>query len=220
MFQKELLKLYFICGTTTCQGKDLYTVVEEALKGGITLFQFREKGEGALEGKEKVELAIKLQDLCKKYNVPFIVNDDIELALEIDADDSDWAMGIDADGVHVGQDDLGVDEIRKLMPDKIIGLSIKNEEEFQQSKVEYVDYVGVGPVFDTQSKDDAGGAIGYEGLKLMRKLLPQMPLVAIGGIQTQHIKDIMKTNMDGVSIISAISYAKNIEKTVREMSEQ
>ena len=209
MFNKELLKLYFICGTTTCLGKDLYTVVEDALKGGITLFQFREKDEGALEGSEKVELAIKLQDLCKKYNVPFIVNDDIELALEIDAD-----------GVHVGQDDLGVDEIRKLMPDKIIGLSIGNEEELKQSKVEYVDYVGVGPVYVTQSKDDAGGAIGYEGLELMRKLLPQMPLVAIGGIQTQHIKDVMKTNVDGVSIISAISYSDNIEKTVREMNEQ
>ena len=209
MFNKELLKLYFICGTTTCLGKDLYTVVEDALKGGITLFQFREKGEGALEGSEKVELAIKLQDLCKKYNVPFIVNDDIELALEIDAD-----------GVHVGQDDLGVDEIRKLMPNKIIGLSIGNEEELKQSKVEYVDYVGVGPVYVTQSKDDAGGAIGYEGLELMRRLLPQMPLVAIGGIQTQHIKDVMKTNVDGVSIISAISYSDNIEKTVREMIEQ
>ena len=209
MFNKELLKLYFICGTTTCLGKDLYTVVEDALKGGITLFQFREKGKGALEGKEKVELAVKIQDLCKKYNVPFIVNDDIELALEIDAD-----------GVHVGQDDLGVDEIRKLMPNKIIGLSIGNEEELKQSKVEYVDYVGVGPVYVTQSKDDAGGAIGYEGLELMRRLLPQMPLVAIGGIQTQHIKDIMKTNVDGVSIISAISYSDNIEKTVREMIEQ
>ena len=209
MFNKELLKLYFICGTTTCQGKDLYSVVEEALKGGITLFQFREKGKGALEGKEKVELAIKLQNLCKKYNVPFIVNDDIELALEIAAD-----------GVHVGQDDFDVDEIRKLMPDKIIGLSIGNEEELKQSKVEYVDYVGVGPVFVTQSKDDAGGAIGYEGLELMRKLLPTMPLVAIGGIQAQHIKDIMKTNVNGVSIISAISYSKNIEKTVREMNEQ
>ena len=209
MFNKELLKLYFICGTTTCLGKDLYTVVEDALKGGITLFQFREKGKGALEGKEKLELAIKLKNLCKKYNVPFIVNDDIELALEIDAD-----------GVHVGQDDLGVDEIRKLMPDKIIGLSIGNEEELKQSKVEYVDYVGVGPVYVTQSKDDAGGAIGYEGLELMRKLLPQMPLVAIGGIQTQHIKDVMKTNVDGVSIISAISYSDNIEKTVREMIEQ
>ncbi len=209
MFNKELLKLYFICGTTTCLGKDLYTVVEDALKGGITLFQFREKGKGALEGKEKLELAIKLKNLCKKYNVPFIVNDDIELALEIDAD-----------GVHVGQDDLGVDEIRKLMPNKIIGLSIGNEEELKQSKVEYVDYIGVGPVYITQSKDDAGGAIGYEGLELMRKLLPQMPLVAIGGIQTQHIKDIMKTNVDGVSIISAISYSDNIEKTVREMNEQ
>ena len=190
-------------------GKDLYTVVEDALKGGITLFQFREKGEGALEGSEKVELAIKLQDLCKKYNVPFIVNDDIELALEIDAD-----------GVHVGQDDLGVDEIRKLMSNKIIGLSIGNEEELKQSKVEYVDYVGVGPVYVTQSKDDAGGAIGYEGLELMRRFLPQMPLVAIGGIQTQHIKDVMKTNVDGVSIISAISYSDNIEKTVLEMNEQ
>ena len=209
MFHKELLKLYFICGTTTCLGKNLYTVVEDALKGGITLFQFREKGKGALEGKEKLELAIKLKNLCKKYNVPFIVNDDIELALEIDAD-----------GVHVGQDDLGVDEIRKLMPNKIIGLSIGNEEELKQSKVEYVDYVGVGPVYVTQSKDDAGGAIGYEGLELMRKLLPQMPLVAIGGIQTQHIKDVMKTNVDGVSIISAISYSENIEETVREMNEQ
>ena len=209
MFNKELLKLYFICGTTTCLGKDLYTVVEDALKGGITLFQFREKGKGALEGEEKLELAIKLKNLCKKYNVPFIVNDDIELALEIDAD-----------GVHVGQDDLGVDEIRKLMPNKIIGLSIGNEEELKQSKVEYVDYVGVGPVYVTQSKDDAGGAIGYEGLELMRRFLPQMPLVAIGGIQTQHIKDVMKTNVDGVSIISAISYSDNIEKTVREMNEQ
>ena len=209
MFNKELLKLYFICGTTTCLGKDLYTVVEDALKGGITLFQFREKGKGALEGKEKLELAVKIQDLCKKYNVPFIVNDDIELALEIDAD-----------GVHVGQDDFGVDEIRKLMPNKIIGLSIGNEEELKQSKVEYVDYVGVGPVYVTQSKDDAGGAIGYEGLELMRRFLPQMPLVAIGGIQTQHIKDVMKTNVNGVSIISAISYSDNIEKTVREMNEQ
>ena len=209
MFNKELLKLYFICGTTTCLGKDLYTVVEDALKGGITLFQFREKGKGALEGKEKLELAIKLKNLCKKYNVPFIVNDDIELALEIDAD-----------GVHVGQDDLGVDEIRKLMSNKIIGLSIGNEEELKQSKVEYVDYVGVGPVYVTQSKDDAGGAIGYEGLELMRRFLPQMPLVAIGGIQTQHIKDVMKTNVDGVSIISAISYSDNIEKTVLEMNEQ
>ena len=130
------------------------------------------------------------------------------------------ALEIDADGVHVGQDDLGVDEIRKLMPNKIIGLSIGNEEELKQSKVEYVDYVGVGPVYVTQSKDDAGGAIGYEGLELMRRFLPQMPLVAIGGIQTQHIKDVMKTNVDGVSIISAISYSDNIEKTVLEMNEQ
>lgn len=123
MFHKELLKLYFICGTTTCQEKNLYTVVEEALKGGITLFQFREKGEGALEGLEKLELAIQIKELCKKYNVPFIVNDDIDLAMEIDAD-----------GVHVGQDDIGVDEIRKLMPDKIIGLFYKKRRRISTIK--------------------------------------------------------------------------------------
>lgn len=172
-----------------------------SLKRWYNLISISRKRWGCFRRLRKLELAIQIKELCKKYNVPFIVNDDIDLAMEIDAD-----------GVHVGQDDIGVDEIRKLMPDKIIGLSIRNEEEFQQSKVEYVDYVGVGPVFGTQSKDDAGGAIGYEGLELMRKLLPQMPLVAIGGIQTKHIKDIIKTNMDGVSIISAISYAKNIEK--------
>ncbi|MGY3818481.1 thiamine phosphate synthase [Gemella morbillorum] len=206
MFNKELLKLYFICGTTTCLGKDLYTVVEDALKGGITLFQFREKGKGALEGKEKVELAVKIQDLCKKYNVPFIVNDDIELALEIDAD-----------GVHVGQGDGNVEKIRKLLPDKIIGLSVGNEEELRESKIEFVDYIGVGPVHSTISKNDAGGAIGYKGLKKMRKLAPEIPIVAIGGIKKEDIKNIAAIGVEGVSIISAISYSESIKQTVEQM---
>jgi len=150
MFNKELLKLYFICGTTTCLGKDLYTVVEDALKGGITLFQFREKGKGALEGKEKVELAVKIQDLCKKYDVPFIVNDDIELALEIDAD-----------GVHVGQGDGNIEK--------------------------------------------------------MRKLAPEIPIVAIGGIKKEDIKNIAAIGVEGVSIISAISYSESIKQTVEQM---
>ena len=143
MFNKEILKLYFICGTTTCNNKNLEQVVEEALRGGITSFQFREKGDGALVGFQKEELARKIQNLCRLYQVPFIINDDIELALEIDAD-----------GVHVGQGDGNIEKIRKLLPDKIIGLSVGNEEEQRRSKLEFVDYIGVGPVHSTISKNE------------------------------------------------------------------
>ena len=202
MFNKEILKLYFICGTTTCNNKNLEQVVEEALRGGITSFQFREKGDGALVGFQKEELAKKIQKLCKLYQVPFIINDDIELAVKLDAD-----------GVHVGQGDGDVEKIRKLLPDKIIGLSVGNEEELR----EFVDYIGVGPVHSTISKNDAGGAIGYKGLKKMRKLAPEIPIVAIGGIKKEDIKNIAAIGVEGISIISAISYSESIKQTVEQM---
>lgn len=206
MFNKEILKLYFICGTTTCNNKNLEQVVEEALRGGITSFQFREKGKGAFVGEQKEELAKKIQELCKIYQVPFIINDDIELAIKLDAD-----------GVHVGQGDGDVEKIRKLLPDKIIGLSVGNEEELRESKIEFVDYIGVGPVHSTISKNDAGGAIGYKGLKKMRKLAPEIPIVAIGGIKKEDIKNIAVIGVEGVSIISAISYSESIKQTVEQM---
>ena len=206
MFNKEILKLYFICGTTTCNKKNLEQVVEEALRGGITSFQFREKGDSALVGFQKEELARKIQKLCKLYQVPFIINDDIELAVKLDAD-----------GVHVGQGDGDVEKIRKLLPDKIIGLSVGNEEELRESKIEFVDYIGVGPVHSTISKNDAGGVIGYKGLKKMRKLAPEIPIVAIGGIKKEDIKNIAAIGVEGVSIISAISYSESIKQTVEQM---
>lgn len=206
MFNKEILKLYFICGTTTCNNKNLIEVVEEALRGGITSFQFREKGNGAFVGEQKEELAKKIQKLCKAYQVPFIINDDIELAIKLDAD-----------GVHVGQEDADVEKIRKLLPDKIIGLSVGNEEELRKSKIEFVDYIGVGPVHSTISKNDAGGAIGYKGIKKMRKLVPNIPIVAIGGITKEDIRSIAAIGVEGVSIISAISYSEHIKQTVEQM---
>lgn len=206
MFNKEILKLYFICGTITCNNKNLEQVVEEALRGGITSFQFREKGDGALVGFQKEESAREIQKLCKLYQVPFIINDDIELAVKLDAD-----------GVHVGQGDGDVGKIRKLLPDKIIGLSVGNEEELRESKIEFVDYIGVGPVHSTISKNDAGGAIGYKGLKKMRKLAPEIPIVAIGGIKKEDIKNIAAIGVEGVSIISAISYSESIKQTVEQM---
>ena len=180
--------------------------MEEALRGGITSFQFREKGDGALVGFQKEELAREIQKLCKLYQVPFIINDDIELAIKLDAD-----------GVHVGQGDGDVEKIRKLLPDKIIGLSVGNEEELRESKIEFVDYIGVGPVHSTISKNDAGGAIGYKGLKKIRKLVPNIPIVAIGGIKKEDIKNIAAIGVEGVSIISAISYSENIKQTVEQM---
>ena len=206
MFNKEILKLYFICGTTTCNNKNLEQVVEEALRGGITSFQFREKGDGALVGFQKEELAKKIQELCKIYQVPFIINDDIELAIKLDAD-----------GVHVGQEDADVEKIRKLLPNKIIGLSVGNEEELRKSKIEFVDYIGVGPVHSTISKNDAGGAIGYKGIKKMRKLVPNIPIVAIGGITKEDIRSIAAIGVEGVYIISAISYSEHIKQTVEQM---
>ena len=209
MFNPESLKLYFICGTTTCNGRNLLEVVEKALAGGITLFQFREKGKGALEGKEKEDLAREIQKLCKSYNVPFIVNDDVELALKLNAD-----------GVHVGQEDSDVELIREKIPDAILGLSIGDELEYKSSNLSVVDYIGVGPIFSTISKDDAGKAIGYTGLEQIRELDKSLPIVAIGGISRDKIKPIMDTGVDGVSIISAISYADDIEKEVSLMLKQ
>ena len=209
MFNPESLKLYFICGTTTCNWRNLLEVVEKALAGGITLFQFREKGKGALEGKEKEDLAREIQKLCKNYNVPFIVNDDVELALKLNAD-----------GVHVGQEDSDVELIREKMPNAILGLSVGDELEYKSSNLSIVDYIGVGPIFSTISKDDAGKAIGYTGLKQIRELDRSLPIVAIGGISRDKIKPIMDTGIEGVSIISAISYADDIEKEVSLMLKQ
>ena len=111
-------------------------------------------------------------------------------------------------------------KIRKLLPKAIIGLSVGNTAEYKSSKLDYVDYIGVGPVFSTISKDDAGRAIGYTGLKEIKELAKDLPIVAIGGINTEHIRDIRDIGIDGVSIISAISYANDIEETVKTMIKQ
>src|SRR5699024_834891 len=126
------LRKYFVMGSQNCT-RPPEVVLEEALKAGITAFQYREKGEHALIGKEKVALGERLRELCDTYRVPFFVNDDLELALQLEAD-----------GIHVGQEDKCVAEIRIKHPNILIGLSINNNEEMNQSYVELVDYIGVG----------------------------------------------------------------------------
>lgn len=203
MFKKEQLELYFICGTQDCPAGNLLEVLEEALESGITFYQFREKGKGATEGSEKKQLAQAAKKLCEKYNVPFLINDDIELALELGAD-----------GVHIGQDDMVIEDVRKLFPNKIIGLSINNLTEYKNSKIELADYLGIGPIFQTISKNDAKAQCGLTLLENIKSINKEIPLVAIGGITPATTRDIMLAGADGVAVISAIARAENKKEVI------
>ena len=203
---KNILKVYFICGTQDCPNGNALEIIEEALKSGVTIFQFREKGKNSLKGEDKKKFAIDVQKLCKKYNVPFIVNDDINLALELDAD-----------GVHIGQDDEDIELVREKFQNKIIGLSIGNIVEYENSKIEFADYIGVSPVFPTISKDDAGESVGLEFLKSLKTLNPNLPIVAIGGISLDNIEEVGKTGIDGAAVISMITRSENIQNVVAEI---
>ena len=151
-------------------------------------------------------VARKVKELCHQYHVPFIVNDDVSLAL-----------ALDADGVHLGQEDLSITKARELFPDKIIGLSVGSIEEYQESAVDEVDYIGVGPIFPTNSKDDAGRAIGVKGLRDIRQYAPDIPIVAIGGIGLNNVADLYHNGADGIAIISAIAQSDNVQYAVKEL---
>lgn len=204
MFKASDLNVYFICGTQDVpEGNDIQTILKEALEAGITLFQFREKGPKALIGEDKVKLAKQLQALCRDYNVPFLVNDDVDLAEQIDAD-----------GIHVGQDDAQVATFAQRFNEKIIGLSVGNVEEYNHSDLTHVDYIGVGPMYATPSKADASEPVGPEMIKTLKEINPSLPMVAIGGITEDNVGQIAEAGADGISIISAIARSHNIDKTV------
>ncbi|WP_226035806.1 thiamine phosphate synthase [Aquibacillus saliphilus] len=203
----ESIRTYFIMGSNN-SSRDPVQIVEEALKGGISLFQFREKGANAKVGQEKKNLAQQLQKLCRDYSVPFIVNDDISLAIEIGAD-----------GVHVGQDDESVAMIKRKCPnDFIIGVSATNSIEAVQALSDGADYIGVGPIYTTSTKEDAKTPIGLEGIAQIRSLVGDMPIVAIGGIKLEHVKGILNAGANGVSVITAISHADSPEIAARHLT--
>lgn len=200
---RELLKVYFIMGSNNCL-KDPLEVVEEALQGGATMFQFREKGNGALTGEQKKDFAKKVQSICKKHGVPFIVNDDVNLAIELDAD-----------GVHIGQEDESADSVRKKIGNKILGVSAHNLEEVQAAIHAGADYVGIGPIFPTETKKDAREVQGTALLRLLRKKRIDIPAVGIGGINAKNAAQVVEAGADGVSVISAISMAASpLESTM------
>lgn len=169
--------LYGITGDNFANGKSNYECVEEMIKGGIKIVQYRDKFKST---REKVEEAKAIKKLCHKNNVLFIVNDDVAVA-----------MLVDADGVHVGQDDMKPDDVRKLIGiNKIIGLSTHSEEQGMAAyNNENVDYIGVGPIFPTTTKDTA--PVGLEYLEFAVKNL-HLPFIAIGGIKEYNIDEIIK----------------------------
>lgn len=205
MFDSKQLSVYFICGTQDIpKNKSIEQVLKEALEAGITLYQFREKGPNALKGEKKKQLALKLKQLCHSYHVPMIVNDDVQLAQEINAD-----------GIHVGQDDMEIQQFASQFKNKIIGLSVGNLKEYQQSDLSKVDYIGVGPMYTTSSKDDASKPVGPSMISQLRLYIHDFPIVTIGGINETNVQPIVDEGADGISVISAITRSTNIDKTVK-----
>ncbi|MCI6988057.1 MAG: thiamine phosphate synthase [Campylobacter sp.] len=187
-------KLYFIAGSINGGGVNkTLEILKNALDGGIDVFQFREKGVGALVGDEKERFALECFELCKSYNVPFLVNDDINLA-----------MKIGADGVHIGQDDGNLAEITKLFKGKIVGISAHNFEEISYAKLIGATYAGLGPIFATTSKDDAQSPIGVENLAKLKANFNDFEVLAIGGINLNNAKSVLKTGVEAICVISAI----------------
>jgi len=204
---RDALKVYFIFGSVNCL-KNPLEVLEEAVEGGITIYQFREKGNGALQGLEKFALAKELQAICRKNNVPFIVNDDIDLALELDAD-----------GVHIGQDDEPVSDVRKKIGDKILGVSAHSEEEVKSAIENGADYLGLGPIFPTSTKEDAKAVQGTRLIEELREKGYDIPIVGIGGIKVENARSVIKAGADGVSVITAISHSETIKETTSKLKQ-
>lgn len=199
MFVAGSQDFYHIKGGKNDRINALLDTLELALKSKITAFQFRQKGDLALQDPTQIkQLALECQKLCKKYGAPFIVNDEVRLALELKAD-----------GVHVGQEDMAIEEIITLCKKRLfIGLSVNTlEQAIKAHHLDAVAYLGVGPIFPTLSKKDAKQVVGVELLKKIRDSGVKKPLIAIGGITMHNASKIQK--FSGVAVISAITQAKD-----------
>lgn len=190
------LKLYLVTDSDILRERDFYNSIEEALKGGVTMLQLREKN---ASGKEFLEKAIKLRELTKKYNVKFIINDRVDIA-----------MLCDAEGVHVGQSDIPANKVRELIgEDKILGVSTRTVEEALIAKENGADYLGVGAMFTTRTKLDAK-SVSIEKLKEIQEV-GKMPVVAIGGLSLSNIDKLKECNVDGYAVVSAILGVSDIK---------
>lgn len=199
--EKELL-LYAVTDRHWLGEETLYDQVKKALDGGATFVQLREK---KLDREYFLAEAKEIQKLCKEYEVPFVINDEVSIAKDIDAD-----------GVHVGQSDMEAMDVRKILgSDKIIGVSAQTVEQAIIAEKHGADYLGVGAVFTTGSKDDADD-VSHETLKAICEAV-SIPVIAIGGITKDNVAELAGSGICGVAVISAIFGQKDIQKATAEL---
>ena len=201
------IRLYAILDPTRCLGRPLADMARAAAKGGATVLQYRDKEAGT---RELVENARTIRAALEGSGVPFLVNDRVDVAL---------AAG--ADGVHVGQDDMAAEDARALLgPDAVVGLTIKTQDHAEAAPLATLDYVCIGGVFATASKDNPS-AIGIDGWSRLadhfRTHAPQLPVGAIAGIDETNAADLMGAGADGVAIISALFMADDVESAARSL---
>lgn len=200
--KKEDMRLYAVTDRSWLGDKKLADQVKECLEGGVTFLQLREK---KLDEEAFYQEALEIKKLCKEKGVPFIINDNVDVALRCDAD-----------GVHVGQSDMEAQDVRaKLGPDKIIGVSARTVEQAVKAEKMGADYLGVGAVFSTSTKLDAR-EVSWETLKEICETV-SIPVVAIGGITADNLSQLAGTGVDGVAVVSAIFAQKDIKEAAQQL---
>lgn len=197
------LSLYLVTDPDLTKGRSLIEIIEEAIAGGVTMVQIREKDATSLQF---YNLAKAAKQLLAPHNIPLIINDRLDIAL-----------AVDADGLHIGQSDLPPDVARKLLgKDKILGWSVETIEQAIEANDLDVDYIGISPIFSTTTKTDINKPFELEGARKVVELTNH-PTVAIGGISTNNLADVMKTGVDGVAVVSAIISHQSPKDAAREM---
>jgi thiamine-phosphate pyrophosphorylase len=195
--------LYLVISQNDCQGRDIFSVLDQAVQGGVTLVQLREK---TMPTRNLVALAKKMKSFLAQHSIPLIINDRVGVAL-----------AVDADGVHVGQDDMHPLDVRPLIgPHRILGLSINSEDQLQEARSLPVDYLGIGPVFSTQTKKDCKPVLGLDGLSLMCRT-KHIPAVGIGGINAQNAFQVIAAGAEGIAVVSAVCGAGSPQKAAEEL---
>lgn len=195
--------LYLVIGENFLNNISLEQAVEQAILGGVSLVQLREKESSTREFYRKAKI---IKEITEKYKVPLIINDRVDIAL-----------AIDADGVHLGQNDLPIIEARGILGrDKIIGATVRSAEQALQAVKEGADYLGIGATYPTKSKTDVSKILGIKGVKEIASLV-DIPKVAIGGINSTNLREVLTTGVNGVAVISGILKGEDIRKSAEEL---
>ncbi|MFP4429056.1 MAG: thiamine phosphate synthase [Desulfovermiculus sp.] len=195
--------LYLVISQNDCRDRDIFTVLDQAVQGGVSLVQLREK---TMPTRDLVALAKKMKSFLARRNIPLIINDRVGVAL-----------AVDADGVHVGQDDMHPLDVRPLIgPHRILGLSINSEDQLQEARKLPVDYLGIGPVFATQTKKDSKPVLGLDGLSWLCHT-KHIPAVGIGGINAQNASQVIAAGVDGIAVVSAVCGADSSKEAAKEL---